>query len=306
MMLYPVRQCLPASLVLAVLAFGPPQARAEVVRGFSSGYGAYLSLSYTPSPLIAPVIGAGPFTYTAGPLPSTGGVAPAPYDRTLSALSLLVPPLNITRLGAHASSNVDGLPGVRFAHADAGVATVGFGTLPFPPLIVPPFLSLTFASATSTADVSGDDFFGLTATASSTLTGGILSIPLLPLIPPIILSGSPVPNTVISPKAGLTIVLNEQRTVTTILPGYSDAFISVNAVHATLTGLSIPGVGTFSGDLILAHSEAGLVTQPEPGSVILAGAGVSTLLAWRWRRRKGDRSLTALPPPSPEAPLPAS
>lgn len=273
-----------AALLVAVLGFGPlNQVRAGVHYGASQAYGADFFLSYVPSPLLAPILGAGPFLYSSGPTPFTAGVAPVPYSSSANALSLVAPPLGITGLGAGVASNVDGLQGIRFADAAAGVTSVSFGVLPFP--LVPPFLTLTLADVSTSASVVGDDEVGLTATGTTTLTGGVLVIPLLGL-GPILFSASPAANTTLNPIAGLTIVLNEQVTQSIVLPGFAFARMEVNGVHVTMTNLTVPGVGTFNGQLILAHSEATLIASPEPGALTLAGMGAAGLILWRRRRGK--------------------
>ncbi len=280
-----------APIVAAALLAAPAApARAGVIAGSSSAYGASFSLTFTPNPLI----GGPPVTIGSGPIPAgVSGTAPAPYFVPGVALAFGVPPLSISALGALAASNVDGLPGPRFAHADASATTVSLGALPIP--LLPPILTLTLADVSSSATVTGDQPGSLTATATTTLTGGVLAIPLLG-IGPILLSVSPAPNTQVGlPAAGLSIVLNEQTFVGVLAPDFQSAFVEVNAVHVSFTGLPVPGplglsLGTLSGDLILAHSEARLAAVPEPGSLALAGVAVTSLAAWGWRRRRPETS----------------
>jgi hypothetical protein len=276
-------------LVITALGFGPVQrANADVIASSSMAYGESFSLTF--NPLIGP-----PLTVSTGQSPLAAGTGPPLYFLTASAAAFGVAPLSISALSTTAFSDVDGLPGPRSAGADATDTEVAVGALPFP--LFPPILALTLASVSSVAFVSGD-FPVLVPTGSTTLTGGVLAIPLFG-IGPIVLAASPPPNTQVGvPALGLSILLNEQIVVGN---GISFLDLEVNAVHITFTGLPVFAgglpLGTLDGDFILAHSEAQLTaTIPEPASFVLAAVGGLLLISWRRRGQGRHRGSVANQP----------
>ena len=146
-----------------------------------------------------------------------------------------------------AYSNVNGLPGVRTAHADSNLTNL---TLAPPIPVISSLFTRTLSSFNSSADVTGD-YGSLTPTGSTTLSGFSLGSALFPFSLITFGSGSPAPNTQLVPTAlsglGLSIVLNEQ-TVTG--NGISFERIQVNAVHINFTNFNL-GIGTLNGGIYL-------------------------------------------------------
>jgi hypothetical protein len=106
---------------LGTLLAGTPAAEATVISGSSSAYGLSASLTLDPI-IIGPII-----DITAGPTPTVSGSAPPPYNLSSSLLNLVVSGILSTGvLEVNASSDVDGLPGPRFAAADATVNDLTF------------------------------------------------------------------------------------------------------------------------------------------------------------------------------------
>jgi hypothetical protein len=252
---------------LGTLLAGMPAAEATVVSGSSSAYG--LSVSLTLDVPILPDI-----DITVDPTPSVSGTAPPPYSLSDSLLSLDVPNvLSTGLLEVNANSNVDGLPGVRFANADATVNDLSVLDI----LLVAVLEATTIQS---TAEVSGD-FGALVATGTTTLEAlSILGIPVLDV--------TPAPNTVLLDVLGLTIIANEQIITG---DGISNAGIEVNALHIIFDDF-IAGIGLLSGDVIISHSEAELtavrdiVDVPEPGSLLILASGITLLFGLRRSRKR--------------------
>ena len=189
---------------------------------------------------------------------------------------------------------MDGLPGVRFADADSTINTLSLGP-PIPGL--PPILTLALTSITSTANVTGD-FPVLTPTGSTTLFGGVLTIPILG-VGPIVLAASPAPNTQVGlPGLGVSVLLNEQ-----ILTGngVTAQKIEVNGIRISLNipifTSTIPSLrlGTLTGKIIVDRTEATLLAAPpaalppaaipEPPSSVLVAVGGLALAFWGWREK---------------------
>ena len=157
---------LSAGVSLGTLLAGTPAAEATVISGDSAAFGEAVSLTLTP--LTGPSVG-----ITSGPLPTVSGNAPPPYNNTDTVLSASVADVLTTGvLTVNAASNVDGLPGARFAAADATVNNLS---------ILNAFISaITIQSA---AGISGD-FGALVPTGTTTLVGisigGGLAVDLTP------------------------------------------------------------------------------------------------------------------------------
>lgn len=304
-----------------VLATARP-ARADVIVGASDAYGELISVTFTPSVLLSPFLA--PITFNSGPAPAVSGLAPPPYSVSSAGLSVpliqlpspLLPLLTVTdtALPVSASSNVNGLPGVRFARAQASVnnLALNFG-LSFPATPLTPALSFSILSVAldqivSKADVTGD-FPTLVATGSAsggqiTIASQILGVG--PTTTPLLVVA---PNTQLIPapfSSLLSVLLNEQGVSGN---GVTSQAIGVNAVHITFSNIPIaaPGpvaipVGSLSGTIILAHSRAALnavptpVPVPEPSSLSLALCGVGGLLGYSCRRRASRRQTGGLTP----------
>jgi hypothetical protein len=250
---------------LGTLLAGTPAAEATVISGSSSAFG--LSVSLTLDPFIGQNI-----NITAGPTPTVSGNAPPPYNLTDSLLSLGVPGVLSTGvLEVNASSNVDGLPGPRFAAADATVNNLSVLSL---------LDLLEVTTIQSTADVSGD-FGALVRTGTTTIAGiSFLGDPTFDL--------TPAPNTVLFAALGITIIANEQ-TITG--DGISAAGIEVNALHIIFDDV-FAGIGDLNGDIIISHSEAELIAEPniidvpEPGSLLILASGITLLFGLRRSRKR--------------------
>jgi hypothetical protein len=258
---------------LGTLLAGTPAAEATVISGSSSAFGESVSLTLTPLIGLDVVV-------TSGPIPTVSGNAPPPYNLTDSLLSVSI--ANVLSTGVltvNASSDVDGLPGIRFAAADATVNDLSLSILTN--------LGVLGVSATtiqSTAEVSGD-FGALVRTGTTTLEGiSINGSPAVDL--------TPAPNTVLLDFLGITIIANEQIITG---DGISNAGLEVNALHISF--LNVPAIlgstpGTLSGDIIISHSEAELTAEPnivdvpEPGSLLILASGITLLFGLRRSRKR--------------------
>jgi hypothetical protein len=253
---------------LGTLLAGMPAAQATVISGSSSAFGESVSLTLTP--FIGPDV-----VITSGPLPTVSGNAPPPYNLTDSLLSASVG--NVLTTGVlivNASSNVDGLPGIRFAAADATVNDLSLSILTA--------LAVSATTIQSTAEVSGD-FGALVRTGTTTIEGiSVNGSPVIDL--------TPAPNTVLLNALGITIILNEQ---TPSGNGIDNADLEVNALHISF--VDVPAIlgttlGLLNGDIIISHSEAALIAEPnvvdvpEPGSLLLLAGGITLIFGLRRKR----------------------
>src|SRR5689334_15444162 len=252
---------LSAALSLGTLLAGTPAAEATVISGASSAFGESVSLTLTP--LLGP-----PVVVTSGPLPTVSGIAPPPYNNANSVLSASVANVLTTGvLSVHASSDVDGLPGTRFAAADATVDDLSMSLLGV--------LGVNVTTIQSTANISGD-YGALVRTGTTTLEGiSVNGSPVIDL--------TPAPNTVLLNLFGVKIVLNEQ---TPSGNGIDDADLEVNALHISFA--NVPAVfgatvGLLNGDIIISHSQAALTAEPnaavpEPSSLLLLASGIISIV----------------------------
>jgi hypothetical protein len=280
-----------AALVGVVLTLGLARsADADVTLGSSVGDGLAVSLTFTPAITLF-----SPSTYTAGPVVSATGSAPAPYaNYPPTVFTYSVPLLTVSAVTVDAWSNVNGGPGVRTAHGDSNLTNL---TLAPPIPIFSSLFTLTLTGFTSSADVTGD-YGSLVPTGSTTLSGLSLGfgLPFFHFPSLIFGRGSPAPNTQLVPAAlsglGLSVLLNDQ-TVTG--NGISFERMQVDAVHINFTNLNL-GIGTLNGDIYLGRTEAMLsaVPSPEPSSSVPFVAGGLGLAVWRLRVAAKNRR----PPPN--------
>lgn len=253
---------------------------ATVIGGSSSSYGVEASVTST-------VLGIST-TVTVGPASNSSGVAPAQYTDSDSVASLkagLLGLLSVSTgvLQTSAHSDIDGLAGSKFADADASVMGLSITALAG-------LLTLSADLVTSGANVSGD-YGGLAASGGVTLVNAKISGPL----GSVFLDASPLPNSALNLDVlgltGVSLILNEQ-----ILTGDGDSSrsLAVNAIHLAINGF-VSGLATFTGNIVISHSEAALVQAvgdqpaqvPEPGTLSLIA-----VLAFvpRFRRRSAGFS----------------
>ena len=215
---------------------------------------------------VGPLLGSA-VQVSSGPLPVVSSNGPAPYSQTqqLAAASvsgaLLGQLLSTGVLNAAVDSTA---PATLESSASASVAN------PKVQLVgLLPVLTLGADLIQSTATISGPCTGSPVATGSTTLAHLTLGGP---LGTGITANAAPAPNTVLLSLAGIRIVLNEQ------IPAVNGntASITVNAVHVSLSSLSLAGIGVLSGDIVLGQSHAEMACDAAAGSadlgVTLAGA----------------------------------
>jgi hypothetical protein len=256
-------------LVIACGVFTPCTSQAANISASSSGYGLDAHLS---------ALG---LNVDAGPLPvGASGTAPAPYNQSQTTLNVsstgnilgvISESITANAVTGTATSDVDGLTGVRTTSATGGVvgANIGSNTLSVT------LLGLN-GTMSSSAQISGD--FGSLVTAGSTniqslgLTINGIGVNLAPYV------GVAVPaNTSINLAAlgiaNSSLILNEQ-----IVTANS---ITVNALH-----LSVNLVNLITANVVLGHSQAQMtaVSIPEPACASLFGIALVCNAGVRRRR----------------------
>ena len=293
-----------ALIVSSLAVLTPSVATANVVAGSDSAFGVSVNLNLT---LIGSNVGA-----VIGPLPTLANTAPAPHNVTTNTASVNASAGTFGLLGANTvadvgtglitlttTSNVDGSLGPKFATGQSTVNNLGVGLINLPPVLGIPVADLLGISATtisSTATVSGD-YGSLVGVGSSTVENLQLQLSGLPILN---LTGTinPAPNTnvtLLTPVAGLSVILNEQ--IPTFTGGQLETrSLTVNAVHIILNALNVPGLGSLTGDIIIGQSRATLQATPEPSSVIMLGLSLSAIAGpalLRRRRAKAANSSAA-------------
>jgi hypothetical protein len=279
----------PLLLAVAFMVLSAQGARALVITGTSRGFGLSTLLTLS-NPLT------GDTFIDISPFPRSTGTAPAPYFTNGlfpsggGIGSFLIGALgNAGQLGSDASSDVDGLPGARFAlaHGSAHAFSLGLDSL----------LSLNIDGLIGNAEVSGD-FGALTGTMSTTVSGIALTV--LGSVIPILGADLSTPNFAVAPTLlgplGVSIVLDEQTTT-----GNGISFLDVRdtAVDITFANFIVPPLGVLNGSIKLGDAYAALtartagnggppLTAPEPRlSWLLVTAVFATTAAAAWLRRRG-------------------
>src|SRR5688572_20610050 len=115
--------------------------------------------------------------------------------------------------------------------------------------LAPPLLTLAAKRLQSTANLDGS-CGSLTAAGETMIANGTLTLPGLPSVE---IDSHPEPNTVLIDTPGIRVVANE-RIVTG--SGTNKQSLTVNAIHVYLTNVNLLGIGTMTGDLIVAQSRA--------------------------------------------------
>jgi len=178
--------------------------------------------------------------------------APLPYNRTrtIATASLEVSGLVDLSTGivrGHVSSDVDRVPGPRFAAAEGFVNQLDMSVVPGPG---PDLLTFRAATITSAAEVAGDfgDFDvmgGATIENAMLRVNGVL----------VTVASNPPPNTVIYDALGIRIVANEQTISGT---GLKNRTLAVDAISITFTDV-VAGGTVLNGRIEIGHTEATLV-----------------------------------------------
>ncbi len=245
--------CFKSRLKIAVTVFGwmtllaASGGRAEAADPVTRGdaYGEQISLKL--QTLLATV------QASSGPLSTVSGDT-SPFNKDASALSLSV------GLGSFGTVLHTGL---LLSHTDsaspsqvssnATVHDLGISLVP-----VAPLLTLHADEVRSSAVIGGTCGSALSATGSTTLVnagvGGTLGLGLQ-------IGATVPPNTVLLNLLGIRVVLNEQ-----ILggDGITSRTISVNAIHISVVNSLLAPLGSLSGDIVIAHSDAQVVCAPPP------------------------------------------
>ncbi|HZI66454.1 MAG TPA: choice-of-anchor P family protein, partial [Thermoanaerobaculia bacterium] len=190
------------------------------------------------------------------PWPAAGGSSSSPFDFTKSeSPAILTNGLTgrILRTGlstVSAASDLSAGKGVRAAAATAAL------DLDFGGMLLQPLLALDAENVASTSSVEVSDG-ALEAKASVAITAGTFrgaagsgAIP-----------AYPAPNSVLLDANGVRVVLNEQ-----IWSGDGAGFrsLTVNAIHVSLSNAVLAGIGTVSGDVIIAQSKAEICAGRAP------------------------------------------
>jgi hypothetical protein len=223
----------PLALVVA-LAASPAGAATALISSSSYALGVDLTVNGTP--------------FTAGPLVTAFGSAPAQYSVTDVLPSEVIPGLLSTGglLGAAVISPDPSTPiGAGFATVDDLFLSLGV-------------FNLSATTITSDSFVSGlgsPKAAGISNVLQLTLSGGLLGTS-------ITFSGIPPANDVIFNSGGLKITLNQQT------PDVAEtAGITTDALVVDFTAVPF-GPNVVNGDVVVSSSEASITVVPEPASWI--------------------------------------
>lgn len=287
-----------AGLVVASALLGTGTASADLVTaGESNAFGVSSGLSLT-------LLNSSLVTANVAGTPSASGTAPAPYNTTntgtlsgnVGLFALGTSSLLNTSTGlmtATASSNVDGLPGTRIASASDTINTLSLGVVnTLNALTQQPLTSFLNVSATtidSSSSVSGN-FAAFSALGSAPIENLKIAVQGVTVLD---LTGQGVVNfapntavTLVTPIAGLSIVLNEQIPAGN---GAETRGMTTNAIDIRFNNVGVSGVGTLNGSILIGHSEAQLTAVPEPASLALCGIGLGLVFATYSRRALSRR-----------------
>lgn len=255
--LNPVRNILVTLVLGVVLLLSFSNLANAQTNGNSSSYGAFVDLNFLP------LLGGG-VDIDLGPLSTASGSAVDPNtytdSDTVASASVSTAPLgNILSTGV-LTVNADGDLSNDMTSSDATVDDLGAFVVSTLTL-----LSITADTVQSTADVSGEcGVSGLTATGTTTIenaaVGGTLGVGLN-------IDASPAPNTVLLDLLGIRVILNEQIVSG---DGVNSSGITVNAIHIDLSDTILSLLGTLSGDIIIAQSQAQVLCDEVIGEANLS------------------------------------
>lgn len=261
---------LAAALLGGLVVCGVSPADATVISGASDAFDALVDLEI-PSQSV---------DVMAGPVTSVSGTAPAPYDLFDSDVlgfvhGGVVFDANLAAtFSSAASSDVDGLAGVRTTDAAGGIDDVTITFSAFSTEI----LRLEISQIIASASVMGE--YGSLAASGS--TGPIDVMIDTPDWNQWSYQLTPAPNQVLLDNGVVQIVANEQIVSCGGPSGGTDTCgIEVNALHVYIDG-QINGAYTY-GEVIVGHAFATMTAVPEPGTILLVGAGLA-ILSLRRRR----------------------
>ena len=249
--------------VAMLLAAAPAQAQ----NGNSSAFGVQATGSVTGGNVLFGSL-------TLGPTPTASGSAPPAYNVTNTAasasgsLSVTSPSAQTVSTTSTSAMTVNAQsPAAPDPTASATVNNASYGANASPSGFPTAILGINATSVQSTADIGGTCPAGpLTPVGTTTITSGTLSGSIQTILG---LSGtiasSPPPNTVLLDVTAVSgalvsgrirVVLNEQIVTGN---GTTNLSLTVNAIHITISGATIPGVpGTVNQDVIFAQSRAAL------------------------------------------------
>lgn len=202
-----------------------------------------------------------------GPTPAVSGEAPPDYDLndvlasiTVDTTAEVIDAADTVQFldSGTLTVNADGSTSPLAASADATVENVALDAAEN--ALLTAFFGLDADAIASTADASGSCGDTLTVNGTTTLTNAVASGSAAETASVDgAVAASPAPNTVLLDAAAnggqIRVVLNEQLVSGN---GTDSLRIVVNAVHLTITNVTIAGLGIVNEDIIIAQSEAGV------------------------------------------------